>query len=231
MRYFYQHLQHHYRHPNYLFLMISLLVLIIVPPISTTFAGNIVLIELIYGLVILMCIIYTTSSNRELVGFLILGLLAFITFILQSDLFWLRILNGGATLSFFTLVFLKIVNYIMHSKEVDANDLFACVSGYLILGVLATPLFLLIEESFPNAFTLPENADFYDFIYFSYVTLTSIGYGDISPVHPLAKSCTIMIGLIGQLYLTILVALIIGKYLAAETNQIDNNNNDEPKSL
>ncbi len=84
----------------------------------------------------------------------------------------------------------------------------------MILGIIAAPFFFLIEQNLPNSFNLPENTEFYDFIYFSYVTLTTVGFGDIAPVHHIAKSFSILVGIFGQLYLTILVAIIIGKYIA-----------------
>lgn len=87
---------------------------------------------------------------------------------------------------------------------------------------MAAPLFFLIELNFPDSFILPENWEYYDFIYFSYVTLTTVGFGDITPVHPFAKSFTILISIAGQLYLTILIAIVIGKYLASETVKILN---------
>jgi len=54
---------------------------------------------------------------------------------------------------------------------------------------------------------------FHDYIYFSLVTMTTLGYGDVTPVSSSAKSITIMIAVTGQLYLTILVAMLVGKFL------------------
>jgi hypothetical protein len=56
---------------------------------------------------------------------------------------------------------------------------------------------------------------FHDYLYFSFVTLTTLGYGDITPVSAFAKSLTIFIAITGQLYLTILIAMLVGKYLSS----------------
>jgi hypothetical protein len=52
-----------------------------------------------------------------------------------------------------------------------------------------------------------------EIIYYSFVTYTTIGFGDISPVSPAARVVAIAFGLIGQLYLTIIIAFIVGKFL------------------
>ena len=54
----------------------------------------------------------------------------------------------------------------------------------------------------------------HDYLYFSFVTMTTLGYGDVTPVSSTAKSTTIIIAIAGQLYLTILVAMLVGKFLS-----------------
>jgi uncharacterized membrane protein len=56
--------------------------------------------------------------------------------------------------------------------------------------------------------------EFHDYLYFSFVTMTTLGYGDITPVSSFAKSVTTLIAVMGQLYLTILVAMLVGKFLS-----------------
>jgi len=63
-------------------------------------------------------------------------------------------------------------------------------------------------------FAAGSGSDFHDFIYFSFVTMTTLGYGDIIPVSSLAKSITILVSISGQLYLAILVAMLVGKLLS-----------------
>ena len=59
----------------------------------------------------------------------------------------------------------------------------------------------------------------YDYFYFSFVTMTTVGFGDILPQSPPAKSVIIFLSLIGQLYLTILVAVLVGQFLAKRQDQ------------
>ncbi len=52
-----------------------------------------------------------------------------------------------------------------------------------------------------------------EMLYYSYITLMTIGYGDIVPITSIARKATILIGLMGQIYLVVLTAIIIGKYI------------------
>jgi len=61
-------------------------------------------------------------------------------------------------------------------------------------------------------------------MYFSYITLMTIGYGEITPLTPLAQKATILIGLAGQFYLVIITATIVGKYIN-QSNRLSENNN------
>ena len=64
--------------------------------------------------------------------------------------------------------------------------------------------------TFPGKHT-PE---LFDYLYFSFVTLTTLGYGDITPLSHLSRSTAVLLAITGQLYMTILIALLVGKFLA-----------------
>ena len=67
---------------------------------------------------------------------------------------------------------------------------------------------------FPESFTIIDNGYYlYGLTYYSFTTLTSLGFGDILPVSAPAQSVSLLIAIAGQLYLTILVAILVGKYL------------------
>ncbi len=199
--------------------MVSLIMLIIVPPFSELFETGPLLLDFCFGLVILMGIFYTTENIRQFLFLGILGTVLFIVFAFGRHGEVYNFLTPIMVLIFFLMIFRNLIRHIFYTDRIGLNEVFASVAGYLILGIIVSPFFFLIEQTLPNAFTLPHDAEFYDFIYFSYITLTTIGFGDISPVHHIAKSFTIVAGIFGQLYLTILVAIIIGKYLAYQERE------------
>lgn len=210
------HLQYHFNNPNYLYFFLSLLFLILTPPIASLFKFGDLVLDVTYGFVILMSAIYNATNLKKLTIYLLLGVVLFLLFLYGNRQSTFGILNPILTLIFFSLIFWELVTYILQSKEITVNDVFAAISGYLILGIVFSPLFFLINSQLPNSFTLDSDAEFYELLYFSFITLTTVGFGDISPIHPIARSLTLVLGIIGQLYLTILIGIIIGKYLAGE---------------
>ena len=95
------------------------------------------------------------------------------------------------------------------------------ISGFIALGLVGFFIYMGIELANPESFkggllqmqethpnTLTEQL-----MYFSFITLMTIGYGDITPITPLAQSASILIGLMGQFYLVIITAVVVGKFI------------------
>jgi hypothetical protein len=127
---------------------------------------------------------------------------------------------------FFALVVIAIIRYIFRSDRVDANVLFAALCVYVMLGMLFAYAYAAIESVMPGSFQMGQgnlaervpldiggrasNPAFY----FSYVTMTTLGYGDIYPVSPIAKMTASLQAVLGQLYLAVLVARLVGLHIA-----------------
>jgi hypothetical protein len=73
-------------------------------------------------------------------------------------------------------------------------------------------MFRLIYMFNPSSFNITSSSS-QDLLYFTFITLTTIGYGDISPLSDVARNLAVILGLIGQFYNTIIIAIIIGKFL------------------
>lgn len=214
-----QRLAYHFHHPNYLYFLISLVLLIIAPPLAMISISGRLVIEILFGLVILMGAFFVTTSFKELVLTLALGGFLFLSFLEGMSDPSFSVVSVFANLFFFGFLFWKLINYILRSEEVNANSLFACISAYLILGIIGVPICNAIEHYYPQAFTLPEGYTYYDMVYFCFITITSVGFGDITPTNDLAKGLAMLLSISGQLYITFVVAIIIGKYLASEAGQ------------
>ena len=214
-----ERLQYHFHHPSYLYFMISLFLLIMAPALSMTSSSGTLALDLLFGLVIFMGAFFVTTSFKELIFALLLGGLLFWTFLRSTANPSFSALNILVNLTFFGFLFWKLMSYMLQSKKVTADSLFACVSAYLLLGIIGVPISNAIEHYYPQAFRLPDEHTFYDLLYFCYMTITTVGFGDITPVHPLAKALAMLLSISGQLYITFVVAIIIGKYLAHEAGQ------------
>ena len=117
-------------------------------------------------------------------------------------------------LSFFIWVTWQVARQVLFSGAIDGNKIVGSICIYLLLGLIWAMLYLFIAEALPGAFNglqqLPWLENFDAAIYFSFVTITTLGYGDISPVLPVARFLVFMEAIVGVFYMAILVASLIG---------------------
>ena len=117
--------------------------------------------------------------------------------------------------SLYATVFVNIFKEFSKRKKVDLDFIFGAISAYLILGLIGSFISVIIDVYYPGSFSFSISpADFQDHLYFNFVTLTTLGYGDISPITAQGQMHAVAVALVGQLYLTITIALIVGRYLA-----------------
>jgi voltage-gated potassium channel len=128
--------------------------------------------------------------------------------------------NGMSSLHLFVLILFYLwvtwlaAKQILFSGQVDGHKIVGAISIYLLIGLIWALLYLFIAQTIPGAFNGLEQRVWYDNFadgaYFSFVTLTTLGYGDISPIVPIARFLVYMEAVVGVFYLTILVASLIG---------------------
>ncbi len=118
---------------------------------------------------------------------------------------------------FYIVVTYKIITEIWQAIKVNKTVILGVISGFISLGLLGFFICISIETINPDSFSglniLNGNTTTERLMYFSYITLLTIGYGDILPVTNLAQKAVILIGLIGQLYLVIIIGIIVGKFI------------------
>lgn len=117
------------------------------------------------------------------------------------------------------LSFIFILKSIGRNNEVDVNTVLSAISGYILIGLLFGILIFSIELISPGNFTNELSLSYYDSIYFSFVTMSTLGYGDISPVTQEGKSLVIVTTLIGQFYMVIIMGIIVGKFISNKNKE------------
>lgn len=124
-----------------------------------------------------------------------------------------------STMSYACLIFLLcvfIIRDIFSGEKVTSDKIYGAITVYLLLGLLFGCLYVFLDTIIPGAIT---NADgriltsFSETLYFSYTTLCTVGYGDIAARHKVAMLFSNLEAIIGQLYLTILVARLVSLHL------------------
>ena len=118
---------------------------------------------------------------------------------------------------FFCYIILVVLAYVLHSRYITQEVISGALVVYLLLGLLWTFLFTLVEHLNPGSFSFANSLgaeNRFSFLYYSYVTLTTLGYGDITPLTPTATSLAVLEAIIGQLYLTVLIARLVSLHIS-----------------
>jgi voltage-gated potassium channel len=123
---------------------------------------------------------------------------------------------------------IRLVERLSQERRVTSGLLMGAAAGYLLLGLTAglvmsavetiqpgsfAPLNMFQESaSGPNASVLMKLNDFSQINYFAFICLTTVGFGDIQPVMPISRMLAVVTGIIGPLYLAVVMGVLIGRY-------------------
>ncbi|MEM1013291.1 MAG: ion channel [Planctomycetota bacterium] len=135
--------------------------------------------------------------------------------LLAADVFAASIVFLVTTIAFYGMVAGSLLTTMFHGRRVTGDTICQAISIYLLLGLLGTMGFALLEAIVPGSFTFANaaaeaNERFDRFLGFSFVTLTTLGYGNISPATPRADALATALAAAGQIYLAIVVARLVG---------------------
>lgn len=130
----------------------------------------------------------------------------------------IKIVAALNVLAFCVLSVLLAARHVFSWRRADTNTLMGAVCVYLLLGLIFALLYALIAHFWPegafNGITFQANAvQFDNFLYYSFVTLTTAGYGDITPVNPLLRTLAYLEMIMGQFYMAVLVAGLVGLFM------------------
>jgi len=111
------------------------------------------------------------------------------------------------------LSFVFVIRSVVHSKGVDLNVVLSAITGYILIGFLFGILIYIMELLQPGNFSV-EKISYYNAEYFSFVTMSTLGYGDIVPITESGRAITIITTLAGQFYMVIVMGIIVGKFIS-----------------
>jgi hypothetical protein len=139
-----------------------------------------------------------------------------VIFVVAGNTFGSRTLTGmrwGFLAAFFTVTVAGLFSHLRNSRFIARAQLYNAVNIYLLLGLLWTTLYLAIDSFSPGSIKMGSQADRQtELLYFSLVTLSTVGYGDIVPLSGIARIVTALEGVTGVLYIAITVALLVGRF-------------------
>jgi hypothetical protein len=177
---------------------------------------------------VLLAALYAVGERRStLAGGLIVAVPALLTHVggyFQTRTGF-RALEAGAASLFLAYTTILILLHVLREERVTMQTLSAALCVYLLIGLTwayaYAGLAVIHPQSFhfpaepaelfgPDRFALPH---FPDFFYYSFVTLTTLGYGDILPISPAARSLSALQAVAGQIYLAVLIARLVGLHI------------------
>jgi len=205
---------------RYKTLLVTLVALIALPSFFIDPGVQIIVTYILQAAVMIAGINAVQESNFQLR----LGILIGAGVIILN---WTGIFNSNATITFYLsfmffmlfYVFVagRLLRMMFKTPNVSMGVLYAALNVYLLLGIIGGFAFMLTENLHPGSLNnLPiENiTDPSKFIYFSFITLSTLGYGDITPATGPTETISVMLSTAGPLYLTVLVAMLVGRYLS-----------------
>lgn len=182
---------------------------------------------LIVNSIIMMTIIYTVSPSKRYFFFGLL--LAFPAIIC----FWTETVSNNnliiivSTFLLYVYAIWMTVRHLIRTHDFGFDQVFGGSSVYLLLGLTWTTLYQGIELLQPGSFYIDDiqNADniltWSDFIYYSFTTLTTLGYGDITPIHPLARTLAITESITGVIFIPVIISGIVSLVITYQLHKLN----------
>jgi voltage-gated potassium channel len=188
-------------------------------PIVTTFSN-----DLLYLNALLVALSAANARRNFRYSLVLLWLVMFLARFhpaseLHVGLLALRLL--GALLAGFCVF--SILRFVASSRQATIDPLFAAAAGYLLIAMLFAQLYTIVEQLLPASFSIP--VDYLAasphpaviFNYFSVITITTVGFGDIVPQHPLAQMLVAIEAVVGQFFIAVAAAWLVSRYATKYT--------------
>jgi len=168
---------------------------------------------------VLVLAIYSLSQKRH---HTVIGVLLSVPMIISlwshlvGEYRWLEITGHLCGIAFFAFIIVIILKFVLSQDEITRDLIAGAAIVYLSIAALWANAYWVIELMHPGSFAISDQsaASTVNSIYYSLVTITTLGYGDITPITSVAKVCSTLEAVIGQLYLVITVAWLVGIYVS-----------------
>jgi hypothetical protein len=199
------------------YLLASLVLLLVVYPYVVAGPTGPVALTVLSSIILITGIYAVSNRRRQIV---IASLLAVPAFLLG----WLYLVTGipalnnagsAFTVFFYAFTALIVLSRVLTTRRITTDTVYGAVSVYLLMGLTWATAYSLVESLHPGSFTSesvysPDGAfTFPEFIYFSFVTLATLGYGDITPITNQARSLALLETVSGTIYIAVLIARLV----------------------
>lgn len=219
---------------NKFFLLLSaLLLFFVLSPIFNTKTGSFYF-GILFTIVLLFSVLVITHTKWFILLAILLATLVIIgtwSGIIYKPIRVVTLIETALTAVFFIIIIATVLSHVIRDRTITLNTLLGAICGYLLIGLFWSFIFIFIHYNDATAFNMSDSTraglgpELQNFIYYSFVSLTTLGYGDITPVAGFAKTFSWMEAATGQIYLTVWIAHLVGMYVAHRTPRSPYENN------
>jgi hypothetical protein len=155
------------------------------------------------------------------VGFAMLAVIWITHFLDRPDIEYE--VTNALLLVYFTYILYLLMKHMIRKKTVDLNMILIAVTVYLLFAIAGGFLFAMLDQLYDNAFNISGDASFrlVDFIYYSFVTITTLGYGDVLPLREETRIPAAILATGGQFYIAVVIAVLVSKYSGSRNDKQD----------
>ena len=217
-------------------IFITIMVVIGIDALAPNEGARSAFADLMLSVVLVAALVETVRAGRRAVVALVLGVPAIalrIVSIFAGDSMAISTAVLTITIMFLGFLIWNLLHDVSKGERSTSERIFGALCAYIFIGLLFAALYTHLEFRQPGTFStsqalateggVPESELFPLFTYFSFVTLTTLGYGDISPVAEHARTLAWLEALLGQLYLAVMVAGFVGRHISESLKEKDGN--------
>lgn len=198
---------------RYAILFYSLLLMLVIIPVASALGVLEKAIRLLLGASLLAAVMPTATKRMR--HLLVVSVVAIILAGLGAERGYLPFAPGFVAAAYGVIGLLAAaaaMRFAISSKGVSYETIYAALGAYLLAGLFFGQLYFSIENIWPGSLGGPDEFTQADAVYFSFVTLASLGYGDFLPRSEIARGVAIFEVVGGQLYIAVLVARLVGLF-------------------
>jgi len=201
-------------------LLVATFLVLILPAFSGKGPLSHILFVITMSFLFIQSMIVASGRKRKLAwiryAVVVIMIILFVGKPIGFKYFYLDLIRLLLMVSFFVFITLYLVKFMRKAPTINVNVIITSINIYLLTGIVFASLAFLFHILLPGAYQFPSyitEPNFVNFNYYSFITMSTVGYGDITPKLPQTQTLAYFIAVTGQLYVAIVIAFLVGKLL------------------